>query len=100
MYDVQGVENNAAKATWVPRLALKRVPESLEEASLKKYEAIWVQQIRRQRAADERKRKFRDNEKSCYYNFGLMMSESEDQSYSNQVRESGQKLLGNWIRIT
>lgn len=98
MYDVQDDENHTARAGWVPRMALKRVPESQEEASLRKYEAIWVHQIRRQRAADERKRKYKGERKNFYYNFDLARLESDDPSFT-QRRESAQKLLGRVLEI-
>lgn len=65
LYDVQHEDNKERVSIWVPRMAIKRIPMSLEDASFKKSEAFWVNQIKRQREAEERKVTKRIVQKSC-----------------------------------
>jgi hypothetical protein len=71
MYDVQSMQLPNKTDSWIQRIKLKRVPPSLEDASLKKLEATWILQIRRQRAAEERRKPNRKDIKTYFRHLPL-----------------------------
>lgn len=96
MYDLQDERFASRKAMWIPRTVLKRVPDSLEAASFRRYEAMWVSQIRRRRAADERKRKRMQQEKVFYGRFDRGLQELD--SSIHKGKEPAWELLGIYKR--
>lgn len=57
MYDLVHKYNNELSFKWVPRISLKVVPIEGDALMLAKLEKKWINQLRRQREADDRKAK-------------------------------------------
>ena len=66
---------------WIPRIALKRLPLSLEAASLKRMESMWVNLIRRRRLARNEK-VVKDGMIKSYY--GLVAASDEEEALNNE----------------
>jgi hypothetical protein len=98
MYDICHAEKKNRCVKWVPRIALKRVPETLEEAELRRYEAMWITQIRRQRAAEGRQKQVKKEVKT-YFTLDIVQTSDRDLAPNElQRRASARQYLG-WCVI-